>query len=212
MTGELHYPDISSYDAGIDFSSSLVVCVKATQGTNYKDPYYGGWKATAKAHNVYFTAYHFLMQGNAAAQAHYCMSVVGPGTPLMLDIETTTGSNPSLGDVTEFIDAYRRAGGVNSYLCYLPHWYWQGHWRSESLGPLKARSQWLVTSNYTNYSQNGPGWNGYGGLGVAAWQYSSTVHYGGIGNVDFNAFKGKGSADIHQTLREFDSLVKTGRM
>lgn len=211
-TGTLHYPDISSWDAGINFHDSYIVCAKATQGTNYMDPYYAGWKNTAKAQNVYFTAYHFLMQGNGAAQAHYCMSQVGPGVPLMLDIESAMGSYPSVADTIDFIDAYRNAGGIHSYLAYLPHWYWQQHWGSEPLDAMHRRSMWLVSSDYTTYSDTGPGWNGYGGLGVAAWQYSSDVDYGGVGQVDFNAFKGSGSPSLSKTLSEFDMLVKTGHM
>lgn len=208
----LYYPDISSWDAGINFATSYLVMVKATQGRTYTDPYYAGWKAQAKTHNVYFNAYHFLMAGNARAQAQHCMSVVGPGTPLMLDIESTMGSYPTLMDTVSFIDEYRILGGYNMYLCYLPHWYWQEHWGSMSLDALKERSQWLVTSNYTTYTDNGPGWKGYGGLGVAAWQYSSSINYGGIGNVDFNGFKGSGTGGFNQTLLEWDKLVKTGQM
>jgi lysozyme len=208
----LHYPDISSWDVGINFITSFLVMVKATQGTGYTNPYYARWKAQAKTQNVYFNAYHFLMAGNAQAQAQHCMSTVGPGTPLMLDIESTTGSSPALTDAISFIDEYRILGGYNLHLCYLPHWYWQGEWGSMSLDALKERSQWLVTSDYMAYSDEGIGWKGYGGLGVAAWQYSASINYGGIDNVDFNAFKGSGNGGFDQTLSEWDLLVKTGRM
>ena len=212
MSGTLHYPDIYSGDAGINFYMSYTVVAKATQGTDYVNPEYAGWKVTAAKENVYFVGYHFLEQGNAAAQAEHCFAMVGRGVPLMLDIESTTGSYPSLNDAVQFIEKYRSLGGAHSYLSYLPHWYWQDQWGSPNLDPLKAYSQWLVTSDYTTYSDNGPGWNGYGGLGVAAWQYSSTVDYGGVSQVDFNAFKGTGSDSLEQTLREFDRLVKTGHI
>jgi GH25 family lysozyme M1 (1,4-beta-N-acetylmuramidase) len=206
----IHYPDISSFDAGINFGNAYVVCAKATQGTGYVNPEYAGYRSEAARQNVFFIAYHFLTAGNAKAQAdHYC-SVVAAGTPGMVDVEPAMGSNPGIADAETFITECRKQGRP-VYLTYLPRWYWLCL-GSPALPGLAALGQRLVTSDYTAYSDTGPGWEGYGGLHVAAWQYSSTVRYGGISAVDFNAFKGSGKAtSVEGTLAELKSFATTGR-
>ena len=211
MTGTLHYPDIASFDKGIDFSTSYVVMAKATQGTWYTDPYYAQFKQFAAQHNVYFCAYHFLEAGNGAAQAQAYAKVIGKGVPGMLDIESTNRSRPTVADAVDFLNECHTLG-IAVYLCYLPHWYWQTILGMPSLKPLANLHQSLVSSNYTTYSDTGPGWNSYGGMAPAVWQYADNVPYGGIQNVDFNAFKGSDSGDLMRTLEEFKSLVTTGSL
>lgn len=206
----LHFPDISSRSKGIDFSTSYVVIAKATQGMDYTNPQYLAFQAQAKADNVYFVAYHFLEQGNGAAQATHCYSVVGNKVPLAVDCESYLSSHPRLSDLVTFIDEYRRLGGI-LYLTYLPHWYWVEFWGSPKLDALATRDQWLWTSSYTNYSDNGIGWKGYGGLQVAMWQYADNVDYGGLAECDFSAFKGTGKQPSFAGVRaEFQHLVTTG--
>lgn len=213
MTEVLHFPDIYSGDAGINFSSSYLTIAKATQGTQYTNTLYNTFKKDAAAWDVYLTAYHFLEQGNAATQADHAFQVVGPNTPLALDVEPNLSSHPSILDAEIFIDEYRRLGG-KIFLTYLPNWYW---WLlgSPDLYGLIERNQWLWSSNYpiNGYSDNGPGWLPYGGLNVAVWQYASTINYGGVSNVDFNAFRGTGKqTTLPGVLAEFKSLVTTGKM
>jgi hypothetical protein len=207
----LHYPDVSSFDAGINFGNAYVVCAKATQGTNYTNPEYAGFEAQAKKDNVYFTAYHFLTQGNGKAQAqHYC-SVVGQWTPGMVDVEPATGSKPSVQDAIDFVQECHRQGRPMQLL-YFPHWYWE-QIGSPKLDALANLDMVLVTSDYTTYSDTGPGWQGYGDMHVGVWQYSSTEAYGGIANVDFNAFKGSGNAKTYDDLMaEFRSIATTGKL
>lgn len=211
MGAVLHFPDISNYDAGIDFRSSYTVIAKATEGTNYTNPEYGTFKVLARQWRVWLTAYHFLHAGNGAAQAQHCFNVVGRGVGLALDCELTGRSQPTIQDMCDFIDKYRQLGG-ELYLSYLPHWYWQDYLKSPDLSPLKDRRQWLWSSDYVPYDDNGPGWEGYGGLPVAIWQYSDSVNYGNVSQVDFNAFKGTGSNDLMVTFREYQRLVLTGNM
>ena len=155
----IFYPDVSSGQTGVSFSGAPIAMVKATEGTGYTNPDYNAAKTRAKNAGAYFCAYHFLQEGNGAAQAVHAHSVVG-STPLMLDVETENlhgvTSNPSVTDVVDFVNQYRALGGI-SYLLYLPRWYW-GDLGSPSLAPLIELGLLLVSSNYTSYSDSGPGW------------------------------------------------------
>jgi hypothetical protein len=79
----------------------------------------------------------------------------------------------------------------------LPHWYYQ-EIGSPDLTPLADAGLSLVSSNYTAYSDTGPGWAGYGGMTPVVWQYTDSQPYGGQ-SVDFNAYLG--------TIEEFQALI-----
>jgi hypothetical protein len=196
----LHFPDVSSYQAGISFKGAPVAMVKATEGAGYVSPDYAAAKARAASAGAYLCAYHFLRAGNGAGQADHAHAVAG-SVPLMLDMELEGGSLPHVADAVAFITRYRQLGG-KCFLLYLPHWYWQ-QIGSPSLVPLIGLGMLLVSSEYTTYSDTGPGWSGYGGMTPAVWQYTSTATFNGVHPVDMNAFKG--------TLPEFISLATTGK-
>jgi hypothetical protein len=199
----IFYPDVSSGQAGVSFSGVPIAMVKATEGTGYTNPDYGPAKLRAQGAGAFFCAYHFLQAGNGAGQADHAFSVVG-STPLMLDMETETlhgvSSHPSVADAAAFVSQYRSHGGVINLL-YLPRWYWASL-GSPSLAPLIELGLLLVSSNYTSYSDSGPGWNAYGGMVPVVWQYSDNATLNGVNPVDFNAYRG--------TLAEFQSQVTTG--
>ena len=194
-TTTIFFPDVSHYDLGRGVrleSGTVAVIAKSTHGTRFLDSGYGPFKSQAATVGAYFTTYHWLNHGSGAAQADYCFAAVG-STPVMVDAEDTsanTGYNGALvvGDIVDFVTRLRRIGGVCN-LCYLPHWYWQNNMGSPDLSPLGALGVGLVSSYYTTYSDTGPGWNGYGGLPVAQWQYSDNLPYGGS-YTDFNAYLG----------------------
>lgn len=211
MSEVLHFPDVYSGSQRINFQTSYAVIAKATQGLHYTDPVYGAFQTEARAKNVFFMAYHFLEHGNAAAQADYCFKLVGHNVPLAIDAEPYMSSHPTTLDIEQFLDEYQRLGG-KCFTVYLPHWYWQGI-GSPDLNGLIIRNQRLWTSNYPTegYSDNGPGWEGYGGMAVSMWQYSSTIPYGGISAVDFNAFRGTGKqTTLPGVLSELEKVVSTG--
>lgn len=212
----LFYLDISSAQSGISLKGANAVCVKATQGGTYVNPDYTRAMADAAANGVFAFAYHFLMAGNAAAQAGHCFNVVRK-TPIMVDVELTTGSKPTLADVQEFVDAFRKLGGVIN-LVYLPHWYWFDDLHEPSLNGLHSRGLRVVSSAYTTYSDadTAPGWEPYGGMTPTIWQYTSSQKFNGF-SVDFNAFRGTHPGDssagaIADTLKQFKSIVRTGKM
>lgn len=185
----IHYPDISAFQKGLDLKGAPAVQVKATEGTGYFSDTYTWHKTNAASHGCYFIGYHFLLQGNVAAQAQFCHSHVG-ATPLSLDVEAEGSSKPGLSDAVGFIDAYRKLGG-KVHLIYLPHWYWQGSIGAPSLAPLVQRDIHLHSSAYTTYtdSDSGIGWQPYGGMKPAIWQYTDHQGFNGM-SVDFSAFRG----------------------
>ena len=203
----IFYPDVSSYQAGISFAGCVIAMVKATENTNYRNPDYAAAQTRAASAGAYFCAYHFLHAGNGAGQAQYAFSVVGANVPLMIDCEPaynpngTIASAPQITDVVDFINEYRALGG-KVYLLYLPHWYWQGNLSQASLTPVTDLGMLLVSSDYTGYSDTGPGWASYGGMTPVIWQYTSTATLNGVVNVDMNAYQG--------TLADFQAQVTTG--
>ena len=201
------YPDVSSYQTGISFAGCVIAMVKATENTNYRNPDYAAAKTRAASAGAYFCAYHFLHAGNGAGQAQYAFGVVGANVPLMIDFEPaynangTIASAPQISDAVAFINEYRALGG-KVYLLYLPHWYWQGNLGQAALTPVIDLGMLLVSSDYTGYSDTGPGWAPYGGMTPLVWQYTSTATLNGVVNVDMNAYKG--------TVSDFEAQVTTG--
>jgi len=203
----IFYPDVSSYQTGINFAGCVIVVAKATEGTGYTNPDYAPAKVRAADAGAYFCAYHFLHQGNGAGQASYAHGVVGSEVPLMIDFEPeynangTISSAPQTSDAVDFINEYRALGG-KTYLLYLPHWYWLNNLGQASLAPFIDLGMLLVSSDYTTYSDTGPGWAPYGGMTPVIWQYTSTATLNGVSNVDMNAYQG--------TLADFQALASAG--
>lgn len=202
----LFYPDVSSAQAGMSLAGAPVVCAKITQGRGYFNPAYAEFRRQAEAQGSLFFAYHFLEEGHVAEQAAWCRQHAGL-VPVMVDCEPDTqiGSFPTLADLLGFTDAYRMLGGV-MHLAYLPHWHWSdppriGGMGSPSLAPLAGRNVTLVSSAYTAYSDDGPGWEPYGGMKPGIWQYTDDAHVNGR-LVDRNAFKGP--------VAQLRALITTG--
>jgi GH25 family lysozyme M1 (1,4-beta-N-acetylmuramidase) len=183
----IFFPDLSHYKTGVDVSKYPALTTKATEGVTFVDSTYASYKAAAAKAGIPFLAYHFLKHGSISAQVAHVIDVIGRGQPLMLDVETANdGTVATLTDVYSFADQYAAAGGRVT-LAYIPHWYWQNKWRGPSMSGLTTRRIGLISSNYTSYSDSGPGWAAYGGVTPVIWQYTSTY---GTQNLDMNAFKG----------------------
>jgi peptidoglycan hydrolase-like protein with peptidoglycan-binding domain/GH25 family lysozyme M1 (1,4-beta-N-acetylmuramidase) len=203
----IFYPDVSSYQTGISFTGCVIAVAKATEGTGYTNPDYASAKVRAANADAFFCAYHFLHAGNGAGQASHAFSVVGSDVPLMIDFEPEYNANgaiasaPQVADAVDFINEYRSLGG-KTYLLYLPHWYWQGNLGQPSLTSVINLGMLLVSSDYTTYSDTGPGWAPYGGMTPVIWQYTSGATLNGVSRVDMNAYKG--------TLADFQAQVTGG--
>jgi hypothetical protein len=184
--GTIFFPDVSNYQGGLAIAAgTAAVLAKATEADSYTDGWYANFKAQAAQRGAVFGAYHFQWSASSS-EVHHVYNVVGR-TPLMMDVENTSRAL-RLADVVNFVNGYRALGGI-VHLAYIPQWYWSGTMGSPSLVPLQQLGVHVVSSNYTTYSDSGPGWNGYGGVRPVQWQYTDALRYGGM-SVDFNAFKG----------------------
>jgi hypothetical protein len=179
----IFFPDVSNHQAGLSLHGAVAVIAKATQGDWYTDPTYGGFKAQADQLGAPFMGYHWPDTGDLQSQAQRAYSVLG-STPTMWDAEAAGATVPRLVELTHRL---RDLGG-NPRTFYLPHWFWQ-QLGSPDLTPLTDLGLTLISSDYTAYSDDGPGWTPYGGATPQQWQYTDAQQFNGMA-VDFNAFKG----------------------
>jgi hypothetical protein len=180
------FPDVSSYEPDMVIAPGTpAVVAKATEGRYYRDAFYRHFKDEAARVGAAFSAYHFLVAGDGAGQADYCHAMIGAGVPVMLDVEPTSTSRPTVADCKAFVDRFRALGG-RVWGNYFPRWY-----HAEVGGDLGSLGVVLVASGYpgTPYSDADPNWQPYGGGLVGVWQYTDKQLYGGR-LVDFNAFRG----------------------
>lgn len=196
----IFFPDISSYQTGFPLTGIPAIVVKATEGIGYVNPDYSRVVHEAQARGLLQVSYHFLRRSNAANQANFALSVIGAGVPTMLDVEPSSdGVGPTMRDVFDFMTQYRALGGV-LHLAYLPRWYWRDL-GSPDLTPLEANGLHVVSSLYTTYSDDGPGWAAYGGVAPVIWQFTDSYRLNGY-TVDLNAYRG--------TVDELRTLVTGG--
>ena len=175
------YYDVSSYQGQMQVpADATAIVAKATEGTYYQDSEYNWFKQQAASRGIPFSGYHFLKsESDPFQQAQYYHAFAG-NTPCMVDVETSGSSLPTLNQTLKFIEALKGLGG-HVWGVYMPRWFWSQV--GGDLGLLKASGAVLISSNYTSYSDTGPGWEPYGGATPTMWQYTSSP-------IDTNAFKG----------------------
>lgn len=183
----IEYPDVSHYNAPLSLRGAPLVFAKATQGTGYVDPTFGGFRAQARQLGIPLGGYHWLDTSDAVAQARHAFSMIGAGVPTMIDDE-----QPSIivGHTLEFVAEYRRLGGTVR-LEYLPRWTWEASGQPD-LRPLAAAGLYLVASDYRPPDApypGGAGWSPYGGVIPTILQYTDRRIFNGR-PVDFNRFPG----------------------
>lgn len=191
------YPDVSHHNWPQSLVGASFVMMKATEGTSFVDERYDDYVADCARRGVMHGAYHFLHRDSPGIQAMHAFRVVGARTPLMLDVEwnTTTGGNATVATVLDFTRVYRKLGGT-VHLVYLPEAYWRDVLGSPHLAPLTSQRLHIANARYTLYSDSGPGWNPYGGIIPAVWQYADRQVLNGK-PVDYNAFRGTREAFLN---------------
>lgn len=200
------FPDTSQYTR-VSLRGAPLALARATV-SNVKDDAWDANVADSIQYNIPLFGYCFLnsekLGVSPEAQAEFAFGVVGE-RPIMVDHEPNRGQCATLGESLRFIDRFRSFGGT-CYLDYLPRWAWANPAGSNGLGspnlqPLADRGMVLVSSYYTNYSDNGPGWNPYYNgcpVKVVQWQFTNSFPFNG-GLLDWNAFKG--------TVQEYVNLA-----
>ncbi len=131
---------------------------------------------------------------SADENARLAASWVGDTSlPWMLDHEDASGSISNYHQVRE---AFARRG-LRVVLGYIPQWYWSGVGDRVALTPGPP----LMSSRYSTATgtpaqiyavagaDNGAGWAGYGGQGVALWQFTNQAVLAGQ-KIDCSAYRG----------------------
>jgi GH25 family lysozyme M1 (1,4-beta-N-acetylmuramidase) len=199
--------DVSSYQhpngqpinwSAVKAAGHSYAFVKATESTNYTNPYFAAdWQQAASA-GLYRGAYHFarpaLPLDTAIAQARYFVSRAGSMTgamdlPGVLDLETTGGLGPTdLANWTRaWLSEVHRLTG-KAPMVYTGYYFWRDNVGNPTDIGANYRL-WLPSypadPNSTTFKPLVPaGWSTW-----TFWQYTSTGSVPGIsGGVDVNRF------------------------
>jgi len=190
--------DVSHYQGHVDWQAvSAAGCAfafaKATEGTGVTDPYFAANWAGMKAAGLARGAYHFFRPAEDAKQqaAHFLSTVqLAPGDlPPVLDVETNDGvaNSAIVSGVQLWLEAVEPVAGVTPII-YTAASFWNAHLNDQ----FGAYPLWIA--HYTNAPAPSPlpaGWADW-----AFWQYSQSLHIGGVnGAADHNYFNGA-SADL----------------
>jgi hypothetical protein len=177
----IEFPDVSHWQGQLpNITLAKAWMAKCTEGTTFLDPTYAWYRDQAARVGAPFLGYHYLLTGNSAGQAAWAKKN-GAG-PLMLDVEMSGNTFPTMDETRRFIDAH---GHVT--LAYIPAWFWSLHWGKPDLTWLTDQGIGLISSNYSTSPD--VGWVPYGGVTPVVWQYTSTYPWAGQ-SVDMNRFHG----------------------
>jgi len=158
--------------AGID-----AVMVKATEGTQYTNPFYHGDMADARAAGVLGAAYHFARFANPIAEANYFRGVAGHDAKI-LDVEDSTNvawMNQFLAALGEASTQEMTYGSAST----LPNnisrgLLWVAAWGGAA--PAKNEALWQYTDAGTIPGINAP-------VDVSAWLGSEAQYAAFFGDV-----------------------------
>ena len=197
--------DISNWQKGLDLAQVKredfrAVIAKVSEGSGFRDATWPGFRDAARKLGFPIMGYHYLRANNSIeAQADTFVSHLGDKSiPCMIDAEIGSGG---VREIRAFRDAVE-ARGVRVPLMYLPRWYWSGHIGSPDLSGLPP----LMSSHYgpgngrAGYASAiypgdaDAGWQGYGGLDVAVFQFTEKARVAGQA-IDAWAFRGS-EADL----------------
>jgi Glycosyl hydrolases family 25 len=191
--------DISNYQAGMtDFGAVRrdgydFAFVLSTDGTGFRNTHFARQLDGCRAAGLLTAAYHYVRDTSVAEQIRNVTSQVPRGCPVIPDCEDNSGG---VGVLRAIVGALRNEG-YPVPMIYLPQWYWSGHLGRPDLGGLPPLWVSWYPDHTTRPKEVGAGllpssvWNGYGGLGVAVAQFTSSGRVPGYGSaVDQNVFRG----------------------
>lgn len=199
--------DISAYQSGINISAlsnTDFVIVKATQGTNYTNPYFTTHIDAALAAGKKVGAYHYANGVGATAEAEYFVSVIRPyigKLALFLDWETGSDSsskNAAWGNISyakQWLDRVKELTGV-APLVYTSQSVAAGSdWSSVSGAGYKLWLAQYASMNPINGYKDSPWQSGsVGAFGsYVMHQYGIGYVTGYSGQIDMDKFYGSES-------------------
>jgi hypothetical protein len=168
------------------------IFIKSSEGSSFIDPAFAGNLNKARAAGLLVAAYHYVRSNaTAAAQVANVARVVPRDVPVIPDVEANSGG---IALVRDFVARLRQAG-YHVPLTYLPGWYWQQIGSPSLVGlPSLWSSRYpdnVVGSIADEYADVPASyWNGYGGLGVAVLQFTSSARVAGHQPLDANVYQG----------------------
>ena len=199
--------DAASFQGNLDWAAVDQVTgfgwEKVTEGTGYTNPYWDGptghakaaMIARGKASGFIPGGYMFLREAPGAAQADYFAAHAGnmDGLAIAIDVEPTTGSNPTLAQAQAAVAKLRTHYPRHPITGYIPHWYW-GHLDTTFVDVLWASNYVTrpAADPLTMYQAITPAmWAPYGGQAPKLLQFTSHVRIPGVsGAVDCSVFEG----------------------
>ncbi|MEJ4113205.1 glycoside hydrolase family 25 protein [Corynebacterium kroppenstedtii] len=164
--------------------------IKATEGTDYTNPYFGSDSKKAKAAGLTIGSYHYARPGTDARQqarfyAHELANQPQPALPPTLDLEETGGLGPQQLQnwVSEWVDEVKKQTG-RTPIMYTYYSFWinnMGNTTKFSDLPL-----WLAYYDDSLPDTIPGGWDH-----VTFWQHSGSGSVDGINaQVDLNKYDG----------------------
>ncbi len=172
-------------DEGFDF----VFC-KVSEGSDFVDDTWPGYRAAAQAAGLLLAGYHYLRSGpSVEAQADMFVGHLGQGIPAMVDFEQGSGD---MDTFWAFVNAVS-ARGARVALSYIPRWYWQQIGGGDlSAVPGLIQSFYVMGSGYASALYPGDdsaGWAAFGGRVPDLLQFTDRANVAGY-TLDANAFRG----------------------
>ncbi|MCK9929311.1 glycoside hydrolase family 25 protein [Frankia sp. Mgl5] len=202
----MDFADISSYQAGADLAAYARaghdrILIKASQGTGYANPHFGGWWRSAGQAGLARGAYHYATPSTGStgqAEADQfdrtlrAAGGLGPRDWVCLDVEDPKERGPAAAKHAAAFCVRMVELGYAGGVIYSGTWYLQP--AGLKAGDLPARWQWLHLANYTSTPDEAlPLPSGWSRQQVLARQYSETASQPGI----------PGKSDRNRILREW---------
>ena len=195
--------DVSKWQSAINWSAVAAAgkrfaFIKATEGTDYIDPYFATNYANAKAAGLVVGAYDFAWPGPGAedgsdeADWFLAHAVVASGDlPPVLDLEVTNGL--SVAQLQAWVKAYvgriYQRTGVRTVIYTSPN-FWSKYMGNTAWFAANGYTVLWIAHWTTAAAPTVPA-AGWGGYGWTFWQYTSSGTVPGItGRVDLDRFVG----------------------
>ena len=199
--------------------------IKATESTNYTNPYYASDRASANAHGIVTGAYAYAQPAGSTPdkaytsgrrQAAYFLSVARPKAGDLLpviDVEVTNGLGPNklTAWLHGWISKVRQSIGM-APMIYVSPLFWQDRLGDTQIFADRGVALWIA--NWQVRAPAVPAGN-WGGHGYSLWQWTSSARVAGVhGRVDADesAHSDLGAVRIPLQPKSFKAPTVTGQL
>lgn len=208
MTNNRYFADLSSYQRtfnAVEYATAghLLVAIKATESTNYVNPYHRGYSLRAGAEHVAVVHYHFgrpdLNPNDPEAEADWflrnALLLAGPRDYLVLDLERavpagwahdpawsrkfdeTVRSRSRFRTILYALRSTLEQGSPTSWLAGEPFRNWDPDWSTD---PAWSPEGWTLAFRQFTDGVSGPGPHTFAGIGVCDGDYMSAQMFNSL--------------------------------